>query len=81
MSVYKKLLSYLTSPQKCVSYIKYRGLHSSYGRKLDDVEYVKRMFKFMQKRIEMNVKCVFQGFCVMKKCIFMRLCINNLRPN
>ena len=45
MSIYKKLLSYLTSPQKCVSYIKNRVLHSSYGKKMGDEEYLKRMFK------------------------------------
>ena len=41
----KKLFEYITSPQKCLDYIENRKLHSSYGRKMDDEEYIKRIFK------------------------------------
>ena len=41
----KKLISYLTNPKKCKNYIINRRLHSSYGKKMADEEYVKKMFK------------------------------------
>ena len=41
----KKLFSYVFSPKKCIFYVKHRRLYSSYGRKLDDETYIKKMFK------------------------------------
>ena len=41
----KKLFSYMINPKKCIHFIKHRRLYSSYGRKLDDVTYIKEMFK------------------------------------
>ena len=41
----KKLYSYITSPKKVLNYVENRILHSSYGKKMDDEEYIKRMFK------------------------------------
>lgn len=41
----KKLVSYLLSPKKCVHYIRYKRLHSSYGKNLLDEEYIKKIFK------------------------------------
>ena len=41
----KKLFKYITHPKKCFEYIEYRRLQSSYGKKLDDAEYIQRMFK------------------------------------
>lgn len=41
----KKLFSYMTSPKKCIRYIKQRILFSDYGKKIDDKEYLKRLFK------------------------------------
>ena len=41
----KKIFNYLTHPKKIVRYFEYRKLHSAYGKKIDDEEYVKRMFK------------------------------------
>lgn len=42
---FKKLFSYLINPKKCVNYIKYRRLHSDYGRNLSDEQYIKEIFK------------------------------------
>lgn len=42
----KKISSYVTSPKKCIQNIQYRRLHSHYGRKLADEEYIRRLFKF-----------------------------------
>ena len=42
---FKKLISYLFNPKKILRYIKNRILHSSYGKKLNDEEYIKQMFK------------------------------------
>lgn len=41
----KKLFSYITNPKKCVKYIENRILHSSYGKKMEDEKYIKKMFK------------------------------------
>lgn len=41
----KKLVSYLLDPKKCVQYMQYRRLHSSYGKNLPDEEYLKEIFK------------------------------------
>lgn len=41
----KKLFKYITHPKKCFEYIENRRLHSAYGQKMDDTEYVKRLFK------------------------------------
>ena len=41
----KKLFGYITNPKKCIEYITYRRLYSSYGQKIDDEEYIKRLFK------------------------------------
>ena len=41
----KKLFGYITNPKKCLDYIQNRRLHSSYGRKMEDEEYIKKMFK------------------------------------
>lgn len=41
----KKILSYISHPQKCLNYIENKRLHSSYGRKLNDETYIKRIFK------------------------------------
>lgn len=41
----KALFKYIKNPSKIFDYIEYKILHSSYGKKMDDEEYVKRMFK------------------------------------
>lgn len=41
----KKLFSYITNPKKCLDYIQNRILHSSYGKKMEDEKYIKKMFK------------------------------------
>lgn len=33
------------SPEKCIRYVKYRRLHSSYGKKLEDEDYLRQLFK------------------------------------
>lgn len=40
-----KLLDYITHPKKVINYIEYRLLHSSYGKKMEDEKYIKKMFK------------------------------------
>lgn len=41
----KKIFDYAFHPRKCMAYIQNRKLHSSYGKKMDDEKYIKRMFK------------------------------------
>ena len=43
--VVQKLFEYLTHPKKFVNYIENRLLHTNYGRKMNDEDYVKKMFK------------------------------------
>ena len=40
-----KLYSYVKNPKKILKYIEYKWLHTTYGKKMDDAEYVKKMFK------------------------------------
>ena len=50
----------MTNPQKCINYIIYRRLHSSYGKKMNDEDYVKKMFKLkMGYELDLNNPLTF----------------------
>lgn len=51
----KKIFNYATHPKKCLDYISYRRLHSSYGKKMADETYVRKMFK-LQMGYELDLE-------------------------
>jgi len=41
----RKIFDCAFHPKKIIAYIQYKKLHSSYGKKMDDEKYIKKMFK------------------------------------
>ena len=52
--IVKKIINYIAHPRKCVRYIEDRMLHSSYGKKMKDEKYLKKMFK-LKMGYELNL--------------------------
>ena len=41
----KKIVDYLSHPKKIAKYVEFKILHSSYGKRMDDEKYIKKLFK------------------------------------
>ncbi len=55
MSFVKKAWKYIINPKKIIYYLKEKRLHSSWGEKLDDETYLKRLFK-LRMGYELNLE-------------------------